>query len=731
MSVRWTISLRACTTVVLLVCWAARAMAVSGPELPDVPTPEEFIRSLPPDEIAGYSTADFTHALAKEGHRLLSQGDYENAKAYCEYALRSYRLSFLAHWVIWRARALEAEDTGGDDLQERADEFAKLRQEFPEDPVAIFQGAIADEHLGKSEAATRAYRKLLEDFPNEPVLHLRLGVVLERLGQYEDSVAELETALELDEALVEAFEPLALGCLQLEHFDAAADAADRVLQGRPVSPRVHYVRGIIAFAQGQRLEAIGHLAQASGLEGKHGGFLHWLVSAWGLSADWGGTLALWAVTTAVAILFLCIAARERPGMADVWVAGANLLLVLAIFSPPAAARFGSIGPSTWTQAGVMYVWAAGLFGPLMIIDAIWELVRGSLSGKESLLAGFSWTWAGIMLIQTGLFWRSDYRLSLVPIVVIPIGLSIALRRGSLICQAALIIHRPRRCHEKIIAWLRAAMRIDPSKSCRVLAHSGVGDAYFQLGQYEEALQEHEQALSLEVRPLSGAAAGFMACLYAEMGRYEEAAAMHARAVELCGRLGFAALPDVSQGLILLRQGHYEAAVVCARTALGKTFASRDIKAAANAVLGYGLAMVSDFPSATEACQRAAKAKGAPTWASLAEVAMAIMWSSSGHWRETAQHCFNAVQYWQSNAEAHIRAAQAHAMLGAWDEAEASLRAARDGAPLSQFAPLAAQLLEQGKETWQTTMLPMPRPPAYPAPQPYPPPGPPYAPPPTY
>jgi tetratricopeptide (TPR) repeat protein len=269
------------------------------------------------------------------------------------------------------------------------------------------------------------------------------------------------------------------------------------------------------------------------------------------------------------------------------------------------------------------------------------------------------------------------------------------------------------------------MRIDRSKQCRALAHVGAGDAYTQLGRYDEALRENQQALALDVRPTSGTAAANMSFLYTAMGRYDEAAAMYQRARQLCGSLTHAAVPDLCQALIFAGQGQYEAAVAIAQGALRKAFASGEIKAAANAVLGYSLAMVSDFAGATAACEKAVKAKHAAPWAAMAENAMGIMWSSSGHWQEALEHFRKAVALVDADAEPHLRAAQGYAMLGEWDKAEESLKAARDRAPLSRYAPIAARLLEQSKETWQMTQLPMPRPPAYPAPPQYTPPGYPY------
>jgi len=709
-------------------------MAVAAgclPVLGQAPPPWEFINNLPAEQTAGFAVSDYTDLLAKEGYRLLSEGDYESARAYCEYGLLRYRLSFLAHWVMWRAEQLMAEEGLEGDPEARAAEWAKLRDERPEDAVAVFQGAVADEYRGKLEAAASGYEKLLATWPDEAVLHLRLGVVLSGLGRHEDSVDQLETAVVLDEALAEAYEPLAMGCLKLQHFDAAAQAADKVLESAPESARIYYVRGVIAAAQGQRGEALRHILDGSSLERRHGAVLHWVLSAWSIGASWGPPLALWAATTVLAVAFLWMVAREAPGTADIWVAAVNLLLVLAIFSPPAAARFGSIGPSAWTQAGVMYLWAAIAFAPVMTLDAIWNAIRGASRSKESLIVGFAWPWAGVMAVQTAFAWRSEYQLSLVPIVVIPIALSLVLLRGDIVCALGVSLHRRARRYDRMIAWLRAAVRIDRRRQCRALVHAGIADAYWHLGRYEEALRENAEAMALERRPVSGVAAAQMVCVYAEMGRYEEAMGVQAPAAELCGSLGFAALPDVSQGLILLRQGQYEAAIAAARAALGKSLAPAEVKAAANAVLGYGVAMVGDFHGATEACEKASKAKNAPTWASLAEVAMGIMWSSSGHWQEAAQQFAKAVALWEANTEAHLRAAQAHAMLGQWAEAEASLNAARDAAPLSQFAPIAARLLEQGKEMWQTTQLPMPRAPAYPARQAYPPAGYPYGPPPAY
>ncbi|MGD8241124.1 MAG: tetratricopeptide repeat protein, partial [Armatimonadota bacterium] len=419
-------------------------------------------------------------------------------------------------------------------------------------------------------------------------------------------------------------------------------------------------------------------------------------------------------------------------IAETWLAGVNLLLVVGIFSPPAAERFGSLGPSGWTEAGMMYAWATGVFVPVMIIDAIWDLIRGSPRGKQSLLAGFSWTWAIVMFIEWLMTADTPYRPSLVPIIAIPVGLSVLLARGQIITNFVTLIHRPARRHEKTIAWLRAAMRIDKSRQCHALAQVSIGDAHTQLGQYEEALRANQQALALDVRPTSGTAAANMSFLYAAMGRFKDATTMCQRAKQLCGSVTHGAIPDVCQALLLVRQQQYEAGIAVARAALGKSLTPVQIKAAANAILGYGLAMIGDFQGATAACESACKTRHAGPWASIAQTAMGIMWSSSGHWQEAVQHFAKAVELVEVNPEANLRAAQAYAMLGEWEKAEASLKAARDGAPLSQWAPIAADLLGLGRESWHRTVLPMPRAPAYPQPQQgYPPPGHPHGQPPTY
>ncbi|MFQ5810227.1 MAG: tetratricopeptide repeat protein, partial [Armatimonadota bacterium] len=483
---------------------------------------------------------------------------------------------------------------------------------------------------------------------------------------------------------------------------------------------------------GQRTEAFRHVLAGNRIEQSLPGLGHWLMSVWGAGATWGPVIALWAGTTIIAVLSLWMASRERPSTADIWLAGVNLLLVVGIFSPPAAERFGSFGPSGWTEAGMMYVWAAGVFVPVMIIDAVWDLIRGSPRGKESLLAGFSWTWAVVMFIEWLMTADTPYRPSLVPIIAIPIGLSVLLTRGQIIAHFATLIHRPARRHEKTIAWLRAAMRIDKSRQCRALAQVGIGDAYTQLGQYDEALRANEQALALDLRPTSGTAAANMSFLYTAMGRFEDATTMWQRAKQLCGSVSHAAIPDVCQAMLLVRQGQYEAGIAVARAALGKSLTPAQIKAAANAILGYGLAMMGDFQGATAACESACKTKQAKPWASIAETAMGIMWSTSGHWQEAAQHFAKAVELVEVGPEASLRAAQAYAMLGEWEKAEASLKAARDDAPLSQLAPIAADLLEHGRAAWHRTVLPMPRAPVYSQPpQGYSPPGHPHGQPPTY
>ncbi|MFQ5809843.1 MAG: hypothetical protein ACE5JM_09515, partial [Armatimonadota bacterium] len=259
------------------------AVAVGLPVLGQPPPPEEFIQGL-----SSETTTDLADALAREGYRLLGEYEYEAAQQYSDYAVRANRVSFLGHWVVWRAQELMAEEWSEDgDLEETIAGMLKQREDNPDDVVAIFNGAIADEHAGKVAPAADAYQKLLVDFPEQAVLHLRLGTVLSRLERYEESVDELEQALQLDAHLKEAFEPLAMGCLQLEHFDAAADAADKALEVAPDSVQLHHARAIIAAAQGQRTEAFGHVLEGNRIERSLPGLGHWLMSVWGVGATWG------------------------------------------------------------------------------------------------------------------------------------------------------------------------------------------------------------------------------------------------------------------------------------------------------------------------------------------------------------------------------------------------------------------------------------------------------------
>ncbi len=690
------------------IAWAVIVLAANVPVAGQTPGPGGFIAKLSPEETAEWSTADFSDALAREARRLLETGDYENATAYCEYALRPHRLCLLAHWVIWQALALEAEDAGEVDLEEQAEEWAGLRKDQPEDPVAIFRGAVADEYRGAHEAALEAYGKLGDEFPGHAVLHLRLGVVLSEVERYEDAVAELEAALELDEELVEAYEPLALGLVKLGHFEAAAVALDKAVESDRLASRAHYLRGVALFAQGKRGEALGSIAAGTGRDDSSSSFLQWTMSAWSVGADWASTLALWVVTTGGVVLFLCLAARERPGVTDLWVAGGHLLLVLGLFCPWAASRFGTIGPSDWTQAGVMYIVAAAAFGPIMVADMVWNAMRGTSRSKQSLLIGFAWPWAVIMFIVWLADKGSEYGPSLVPIIVIPMVVSIVLGRGSIIRWLAFLVHGRARRYEEFIAWLGLAMGIDGSKSCRASCLVWTGQACTALGRYEEALAAFEEGVNLGMRPQSGQAAAAMAGLLGAMGRYDEAWEMQGRSVELCGSLGFGALPDVCEAALHIEQEQYEAGAIAARRAIGKGLVPRDIRMGAQASLGRALAMLGDFTGGTHASEQAMKSKSAFAWASTAETTMGIMWSSSGHWQEAAEHFARALEHWENNADAQLRAAQAHAMLGHWERAEALLTAARDHAPESRLAGIAKGMLEQGAGTWQHPALPMPQ-----------------------
>jgi len=107
-------------------------------------------------------------------------------------------------------------------------------------------------------------------------------------------------------------------------------------------------------------------------------------------------------------------------------------------------------------------------------------------------------------------------------------------------------------YEEAIAEYERAIELDPKLP---YPHNGLGNAYRQLGRYEEAIAEYERAIELDSKyayPYNG-----LGSVYGDLGRYEEAIAEYKKAIELDPKYPY---PYDNLADIYTDQGRYDEAI---------------------------------------------------------------------------------------------------------------------------------------------------------------------------
>lgn len=130
---------------------------------------------------------------------------------------------------------------------------------LPDDPLIFYRRALAYFDQGDNDRALADYRKALElddqsGFATDA--YRMVALILKRQGQFEDAAQAISTAIDRLPNEIGLRRERAEIYLELDQIDAAEADIDAAAQVDPNRPEIFYLRGRVAAAQGEHVQAV-------------------------------------------------------------------------------------------------------------------------------------------------------------------------------------------------------------------------------------------------------------------------------------------------------------------------------------------------------------------------------------------------------------------------------------------------------------------------------------------
>lgn len=109
-------------------------------------------------------------------------------------------------------------------------EFKFILERKPDYPDALFYTAVIHYKMELFKTAREEFKRLLSVAPSYTKAHYYLGMIYLKEGNYQKAVNYLEEAISESEIQVEAYKGLGEACFNLQIWDKARDAFERVLR---------------------------------------------------------------------------------------------------------------------------------------------------------------------------------------------------------------------------------------------------------------------------------------------------------------------------------------------------------------------------------------------------------------------------------------------------------------------------------------------------------------------
>jgi len=132
----------------------------------------------------------------------------------------------------------------------------------PEQAVAAFNLAVAEQTSGDLDAAIVHYQQALQLNPDYPGIHANLGLCLRRCGDNPAAVRHLQEALQSQSSNPELLYNLGLALSSTGAFREAADAYQRAVRLSPGNVRLYNNLGSVLFSLGEVPQAIAACREA-------------------------------------------------------------------------------------------------------------------------------------------------------------------------------------------------------------------------------------------------------------------------------------------------------------------------------------------------------------------------------------------------------------------------------------------------------------------------------------
>jgi tetratricopeptide (TPR) repeat protein len=128
--------------------------------------------------------------------------------------------------------------------------------------VEVLSLALKHHRAGNLREAEQFYLQILQADPGNADAHHLVGVVAFQTGRYEQAVASIRRAVNLNPSVVQYYTNLGLACEALGRLDEAASAYQQAIRLQPAAADAHNNLANLRHQQGRVQEAIGHCREA-------------------------------------------------------------------------------------------------------------------------------------------------------------------------------------------------------------------------------------------------------------------------------------------------------------------------------------------------------------------------------------------------------------------------------------------------------------------------------------